>query len=481
MGGRHRKHDRIITDTNNTNHTIKESIWDKKQVLTVLNEYHALNLWHYLIKHQHITAMCDIPFDTLQTPRKAVPTLVDKFVVYTTKVITNVESSRGDTNKLLVELQDGHHVETVVMKHKGRSTVCLSSQIGCAMGCKFCATGTMGIIGDLTCGEIVEQFLHANKVSKIRNIVYMGEGEPLNNYDNVLASLQFFIDTKRFNLSARHVTVSTVGVLDSMYRLSCDASSVNLALSLHAPNQEVRLKIVPTANANKIDRLMAAVDNHTHAQQVGKTSCTIDSNSSDVPHDIDDGSSVTTSILKNRERSSVMIEYILIQDINNLPEHAHELGILMQPRKNHILLNLIPYNPTDVCESYKPPTKESIKAFMDICISHGIHTRVRQEMGQDINGACGQLALVYQKKEGAGIDIEDTVTDIINNSPSMKKIKHKNKKNDSASVTPSSSDSSGSSSQSCNGNDDGLWKYDYAMYAVVLTTIATIIYIKSRK
>eukprot|EP01035_Chromulina_nebulosa_P017071 gene17071-22583_t len=130
------------------------------------------------------------------------------------------------------------------------------------MGCKFCATGTMGIIGDLTSAEILEQLSHANEVSKIRNVVFMGMGEPLQNYDNVKNAVLFMIDNQRYALSPRHVTVSTVGVVKNMYRLTEDIPSVNLALSLHAPNQQTRLKIVPTASAHKIDKLMAAIDNH---------------------------------------------------------------------------------------------------------------------------------------------------------------------------------------------------------------------------
>ena len=255
------------------------------------------------------------------------------------------------------------------------------------MGCKFCATGTLGIIGDLTCGEIVEQFVHASKVSQIRNVVYMGEGEPLQNFDNVKTSINSLLDVRRFNLSAKHITVSTVGVIKNMYRLTTELPKVKLALSLHAPNQELRLKIVPSASAHKIEKLMEAIDHHIEYNTAG------------------------------RERTKegydrhfgVMIEYILIKGVNDLKEHAEELSILLTQniRKDHILLNLIPYNPTSVAEHFEAPTHESVTLFADICKSHNIMVRVRTEMGQDIAGACGQLALVNPGKVIDTTDIED--------------------------------------------------------------------------
>ena len=255
------------------------------------------------------------------------------------------------------------------------------------MGCRFCATGTMGIIGDLKSSEIIEQVVYANMVSKVRNVVFMGMGEPLNNYDNVKLAVDFLVDPRRFGLSARHVTISTVGVVKSMYRLTDELKNVNLALSLHGPTQEIRLQIVPSASAHHIDKLMAAMDYHI-AQNAG---------------------------VKRKSQlkvTSVMIEYILIKEVNDRAEHAHLLGQLLLPRRNHVLLNLIPYNPTDVPgQNFVPPDQSDVDTFYQICTSeqYGIFTRVRQEMGQDIAGACGQLAL----KSGTSsvpteaVDIED--------------------------------------------------------------------------
>jgi adenine C2-methylase RlmN of 23S rRNA A2503 and tRNA A37 len=257
----------------------------------------------------------------------------------------------------------------------------------------MCAqTGTMGIIGDLTAGEIIEQVMHANSVTKIRNVVFMGMGEPLNNWQNVKSSVEFLIDTRILALSPRHVTVSTVGVVHNMKKLTLELPAVNLAVSLHAPNQEVRLQIVPAAKAHKFEKLIAAIDFHI-------ANCK---------------SKSKKLFLRD---TTVMIEYILIQGVNDQPVHAHELGQLLTSRKKNILLNLIPYNPTDVTEHFEPPTQEDINTFFRIITAdkYGIYCRVRQEMGQDIDGACGQLALKTQaeKKQelrDEGLDIEEIIS-----------------------------------------------------------------------
>ena len=178
-----------------------------------------------------------------------------------------------------------------------------------------------------------------------------------------------------------------MGVLHSMHRLTRELPNVNLALSLHAPNQEIRLKIVPTASANSIEKLLAAVDMHIAAML-----------NSSKAHPA-------------KFRAGVMIEYILIHDINDRHEHAHELGSLLMSRRDHILLNLIPYNPTEVAVEFMPPTEEAVGIFHQICCAEPylLHTRVRQEMGQDIAGACGQLALVRKSTDVPATDVEDLV------------------------------------------------------------------------
>lgn len=276
------------------------------------------------------------------------------------------------------------------------------------------------------------------------------------------------VDNKRFGLSARHVTVSTVGVLKSMYRLSDELPFVNLALSLHAPNQEVRESIVPSARAFNIEKLMSAVDYHirqnliffTHRsgshpnnQHINFQSLTPTklerSTTSPIGSPIatkktqhlnfiqspdltrgksletqstESFSSLSTSPIEEdlglvgrsggkrlNKVTGVMIEYILIKDVNDKDEHAHELATLLLPRKKHVLLNLIPYNPTEVAEDYHPPEEEQVNRFFNICVSppYEIHTRIRQEKGQDVAGACGQLALTNFSNNSLSYDIED--------------------------------------------------------------------------
>eukprot|EP00602_Paraphysomonas_sp_CaronLab_P000185 CAMPEP_0185028916 /NCGR_PEP_ID=MMETSP1103-20130426/14996_1 /TAXON_ID=36769 /ORGANISM="Paraphysomonas bandaiensis, Strain Caron Lab Isolate" /LENGTH=459 /DNA_ID=CAMNT_0027563495 /DNA_START=44 /DNA_END=1420 /DNA_ORIENTATION=- len=414
---------------------VHKSIWDEVSVSNVFSKHnssskHKYKLWKWMIAHPDV-ALQDVPMREWCVPKAVEKELKEGFSHFTSKVVEKSVSSRGDTTKLLIELQDGHRIETVVIQHLGHTTVCVSSQVGCQMGCRFCATGTMGIIGDLTSGEIVEQVVYANQVSKVRNVVFMGMGEPLNNYENVKLAVEFLVDSKRLGLSARHVTVSTVGVVKYMKRLTDELTNVNLALSLHAPNQEVRLKIVPAAAGHHIDKLIDAIDYHVSRSKPNKR-----------------------TLMKV---TSVMIEYILIKDVNDLEEHAHELGKLLAPRRKHILLNLIPYNPTDVPgQNFEPPTQDSIDRFYQICTSdeYQIFSRVRQEMGQDIAGACGQLALKNPSAvspETVTRDIEDigsnTNTASSGNKQSSQSVKAKSlKSTQSAPIPRASVDSSG---QSC--------------------------------
>lgn len=301
--------------------------------------------------------------DTNGCPKAMQALLTGKdFSLMTSTVKEENTSKDGSTTKLVVELQDKQLVESVIMRHATRTTLCVSSQVGCQMGCTFCATGTMGLLGNLHAGEIVEQLLHANKRAKITNIVFMGMGEPLNNYDNVLKAIEMMVDPRLFGLRKTRVTLSTVGVVPYMYKLTKEAPYVTMALSLHAPTQEIRQQIVPAAKAWKMEKLLAALDDHI--EKTGR---------------------------------KVLCEYVVIKDVNDMDEVAHELGRVAQGRNVHI--NLIPYNPTDVPHDYKPPTEEQLYKFFDILRhEYKVFTTVRVEMGQDIAGACGQLALSTRKK-----------------------------------------------------------------------------------
>jgi len=297
----------------------------------------------------------------------------------TTKLISNVDSSDGGTSKLLIETHDGHRVEAVVIRRHGRATsICVSSQVGCQMGCQFCATGTMGMIGNLTASEILEQAVYRKLApSKLRslplkNIVFMGMGEPLNNFRHVKAAVLGFTDFSRFGLGRAHITVSTVGVVPYMLKLNEELPGVPLALSLHAPNQKLREKIVPAAKAWPLTKLMDALDAHIE--------------------------NVRTS--EGVKFTGVMVEYVLLSGVNDLEEHAHQLAALLNGKP--VLINLIPYNPNVTAEMYgfKAPTRESAYAFGKVLIDRGLHARVRIERGSDIAAACGQLALRSKKYEG---------------------------------------------------------------------------------
>ena len=417
-----------------------KSLWDEEILGVYLKPVHYVKMYNWLIHSPESrgleTVVEDIPWERLFSMGIGVKgaAVARELSMCTTKVVERLDSSRGDSTKLLIELQDGHRIETVVMRHPSHSTVCVSSQIGCKMGCRFCATGTMGIIGDLTSGEIIEQFMHASKVAKIRNVVFMGMGEPLNNFENVKRSVLFLSDNKRFGLSPRQITVSTVGVLKYMRRLSDELPLVNMALSLHAPSQSVRIKIVPTAGAHHIDKLLEAIDYHISRdkklarllesgnRRISNSNSSVKRTADDIPSlpgDDDDAQSSASEpiygpggLKRSMHSSGVMIEYILIQEINDREEHAHELGRLLGPRNAFVLLNLIPYNPTSVAEDYEPPTDEAVRRFYEICTSapYLLHTRVRGEKGQDIEAACGQLALVKpgeSRSRAVSIDVED--------------------------------------------------------------------------
>ncbi|CAM9633977.1 unnamed protein product [Choristocarpus tenellus] len=213
-----------------------------------IKDVHSKAIWAYALKagkkDGHNADFDGFEGSSFQasTPAHLTPLLNEKFGVLTSEVVETQMSEDG-TVKLLVRLQDGKMVESVIIKHGGkypRNTLCVSSQarrVGCQMACTFCATGTMGLIGDLWAGEILEQVLHAIRVAPIRNIVFMGMGEPLNNYDAVLAAIRGMSDGRLFGLSPRHITLSTVGVVPRMRQLTRDAPETQLALSLHAPNQ----------------------------------------------------------------------------------------------------------------------------------------------------------------------------------------------------------------------------------------------------
>jgi 23S rRNA (adenine2503-C2)-methyltransferase len=270
------------------------------------------------------------------------------------------ESEDGETLKFLWKLSDGALLESVLICSERRRTVCVSSQVGCPARCAFCASGKMGLKRNLTTAEIVEQVLQIQSYlleqgESVNHIVYMGMGEPLENFDAVVKSLRILTDPKLFGLSQRHITLSTVGVIEGIRKLAQESFKINLALSLHAPNQHIRKKIIPYARKYDFDELMTAVDEY-----------------------------------KEATRRDITYEYTLIAGINDQAEHAEELGKLLQFR--HCTVNLIPYNPVSGLNLEKP-VREDISAFRDILDDYEINHTCRYTKGDDIAAACGQLAL----------------------------------------------------------------------------------------
>ena len=267
-------------------------------------------------------------------------------------------SKDKNTIKTLITLEDGLKVETVLMRHADkRNTVCVSSQVGCPMNCSFCATGKMGFKRNLETWEILEQILFFARYlkiinEKITNVVFMGMGEPFLNYQNVMGAIKILNDKNSFNLGARHISISTVGVTEGIERLADENMQINLAISLHAPDNETRSKIMPANKKYPIEKILNAVDEY-----IKKT---------------------------NRQ---VMFEYLMLKGINDSEEHAKALAKLL--RKPLYMVNLIAYNPTGI---YDPSPASQIKKFKEVLENAGITVTQRHEFGQDIGGACGQLA-----------------------------------------------------------------------------------------
>lgn len=267
-------------------------------------------------------------------------------------------SEDQNTAKALITFEDGLKVETVLMRHKdGRNTVCVSSQIGCPLGCAFCATGKMGFKRNLQDFEIVAQILFfarylKAKGEKITNIVFMGMGEPFLNYENVISAIRILNDKEGFNLGARHFSISTAGVPEGVMKLAEEKLQVNLAISLHAPDDKLRSEIMPIDKKYPIKEVLNAVDWY----------------------------------IKETNRR-VMIEYIMIDGVNDSDECARTLAKLV--KKPLYFVNLVSYNPTGI---FKPSSTARVKKFKEILERAGVDVTQRHRFGQDIKGACGQLA-----------------------------------------------------------------------------------------
>ncbi len=315
--------------------------------------YHAEQIWAGLY-NEGVTAVSQ--FTTLRAD------LRQKLLEHTS--LTNlqqqlaIDSSDGLTRKFLLALSDGQTIETVLMQFRGRWTACVSTQVGCAMGCVFCATGQMGFTRHLTPGEIVGQILFVSRAldqngESLRNIVFMGMGEPLHNYDYTMAAIDILTNHKGLAIAPKHITLSTVGVVPGILRLAEEERPFRLAVSLHGATDEDRQKLVPPARRWPLAQLIDACRTYTQK--------------------------------RNRH---IFFEWTLIENENDTPEQAHALGRLLQTVDSHV--NLIPLNPT-VGYNGRPTQRPQVKQFQAILAEYGIPSTVRQRRGIDIAAGCGQL------------------------------------------------------------------------------------------
>lgn len=282
------------------------------------------------------------------------------------ELVRLTESKDLETFKFLWRLRDGQLVESVLICSGIRRTVCVSSQVGCPAHCAFCASGQQGFFRNLRPSEIIEQVLQINrwlapKNERVSHVVFMGMGEPLKNYDPVVKTIHLLCQPDLLNISQRRITVSTVGIVEGIRRLSMEGLKVNLVLSLHAPNQHIRKKIIPYARKYPLEDILAAMDEYAQ-----------------------------------KTKRDITYEYVLLAGINDHPDHALELAHLLKGRQ--CTVNLIPYNPIPGVKLERPD-KKVIKNFRTVLFGSKINNTCRFTKGVDIAAACGQLAM--QEKQGA--------------------------------------------------------------------------------
>jgi 23S rRNA (adenine2503-C2)-methyltransferase len=315
---------------------------------------HAARLWNYLY-YECVAAFGDM----VELPARLRERLVAECTLGHLPVAVETHSSDGFTRKYLLELADRERIETVLMRFTGRVTACVSSQVGCAMGCVFCATGQMGFKRHLSAGEIVAQALHVQRTlraagDRLRNVVLMGMGEPLHNYDAVMKAIDILRDPNGLSLGAKKITVSTVGVVPGIIRLADEARPAHLAVSLHAATEEERQALVPVARRWPLAELMDACRYY----------------------------------VRKLDRR-IFFEWALIEGKNDSADHAHAVGRLLGDMQAQV--NLIPLNPT-AGYAGAPAGGEAAKRFQAILAEYGLPSTVRQRRGIDIAAGCGQLA-----------------------------------------------------------------------------------------
>lgn len=320
-------------------------------------KFRAQQVWDWLYRKRGAS------FDEMEDVHADCIALLRQHFVMSTMTEHVKQESKDGTIKFLFKLIDGNLIETVLMRHKFGLSVCVTTQVGCNIGCSFCASGLIAKSRDLTSGEIVEQLMRvqlhldaAGLGERVSHIVVMGIGEPFDNFKHMGDFIRVVKDHKGLAIGARHITVSTSGLAGKIKEFADSDLNVNLAVSLHAPNNELRTRIMKINKAIPIEKLMEAIDYYLE---------------------------------KTNRRMT--IEYILLKDVNDGVEQALELAELMRERSKLVNVNLIPYNPVDEHSQYQRSEQESIRAFYDALKKQGISVSIRLEHGTDIDAACGQL------------------------------------------------------------------------------------------
>jgi len=317
-------------------------------------KFKATQVFEWLYK-KRITS-----FDSMKNiSKKTINDLKNDFVLEPLKIVT--KKTDTDVSKYLFELSDGQKIEAVLMYHDYGNSLCISTQVGCNMGCHFCESGRLKKVRNLDSSEMVRQVLMIEEDAKIRisHIVLMGIGEPFDNYDNVISFIDIVNTPKGIDIGSRHITVSTCGLVPKIEKFMNYDKQVNLAISLHAPNNELRSSIMEINKAYPLDKLIPTIKKY---------------------------------IDKTKRR--VTFEYIMLKNVNDSVECAIELSKLLKGMNCYV--NLIPYNETSHIE-YKKSSKEQIMKFYDTLKKNGINVTVRREFGSKVSAACGQLRANYEE------------------------------------------------------------------------------------
>lgn len=303
---------------------------------------------------------------------KTLRELIDSQCIYGVSVVTRLESKEDGTNKFLFRLHDGNVIESVLMRYKHGNSVCISSQVGCRMGCRFCASTIGGLVRDLTASEMLSQIYAIQKITgeRVSNVVVMGTGEPLDNFDNLVRFIEMLTDENGLNISQRNITVSSCGLVPEIKRLADLDLAITFALSLHAPNDEARRELMPIANRYSISEVLDACRYYF-----------------------------------DRTGRRITFEYSLVKGQNDSPDNARELASLIKGMNCHV--NLIPVNPIKE-RTYERADNSSIESFKKVLENRQITVTVRRSMGRDIDAACGQLRRKYEEQTGSksGVTLE---------------------------------------------------------------------------